>query len=697
MAHACRGRRSHCFEKWPTALSLVFMVALFAGRAEAGNVLTPGAVNVDRPTVINLGVQLLISDDDNRNARVAVRYRKQGAPFWRNGMDLFRVHPEEVSGISLPQQFAGSIFNLQPNTQYEIELTATDPDGAVASIPHVTAKTRPVPAANPLNPTTVNVSTASQLSTALTNAAPGNVITLAAGTYVGNFTLNASGTADDPIVIRGAGANNSIINGSCSKTCTSPISGCTALDVHGSYVHIEDLSVQTAARGIWLRNIQTTPVTPTTANVVRRVAMTDVCIGISSVVVAGSGDQTDFYVCDNDLTGVVPDWPYVYADDSGAYANASGINIQGSGHVVCHNKLRRFGDALRIMPNDSRKTTRAYDLYGNDVLTAYDNGVELDYTQGNVRAFRNRFLNTYSTLSFQPVYGGPAYAFRNVVVNVAREQLKFSTAGGSDPSGMLVFHNTFVSPPLVDTSFTPVALALNLINEANTSHNYLVENNLFVGNGTITGLRTASWKNFIDEGVFDYDGYYPNGDAQRPGFRFGGTGAPTYPNFAALQAAGIETHGVIVPQALFASGLTAPSSYTTTVSASGADVTLASGTTAVNTGVLLPNLNDGYTGTNPDLGAREQGCALPAPIYGPRPTGTDETNEPIGCEGDVDGCRSNPSGTTCLDEGNGCTDDTCQSGVCTHTCAVGATGRCFGPFCMTNQTCQLAGSSCVCQ
>src|SRR5262249_28181259 len=148
-----------------------------------------------------------------------------------------------------------------------------------------------------------------------------------------------------------------------------------------------------------------------------------------------------------------------------------------------------------------------------------------------------------------------------------------------------------------------------------------------------------------------------------------GTGAPTYPNFAALQGAGIETHGVIVPQTLFASGLTAPSSYTTTIQPSGADVGLAGATTAVDHAVLIPNINDGYTGASPDLGALERSCTLSPPIYGPPRSGTDETNEPIGCEGDVDGCRSNPTGNKCLDEGNGCTDDTCQGGVCTHTCA----------------------------
>jgi MYXO-CTERM domain-containing protein len=50
---------------------------------------------------------------------------------------------------------------------------------------------------------------------------------------------------------------------------------------------------------------------------------------------------------------------------------------------------------------------------------------------------------------------------------------------------------------------------------------------------------------------------------------------------------------------------------------------------ALDRGVVLANLNDGYRGAAPDLGALERGC--PIPIYGVRPAGMDETNEPIGC------------------------------------------------------------------
>ena len=40
------------------------------------------------------------------------------------------------------------------------------------------------------------------------------------------------------------------------------------------------------------------------------------------------------------------------------------------------------------------------------------------------------------------------------------------------------------------------------------------------------------------------------------------------------------------------------------------------GSAAIDRGVVLPNINDGFAGKAPDLGALEAG--QPLPIYGPR-------------------------------------------------------------------------------
>jgi hypothetical protein len=81
---------------------------------------------------------------------------------------------------------------------------------------------------------------------------------------------------------------------------------------------------------------------------------------------------------------------------------------------------------------------------------------------------------------------------------------------------------------------------------------------------------------------------------------------------------------------IFANGMIAPSSYLPLLNP--AEATLAAGSLALDKGRVLPNLNDGYRGAAPDLGALELGC--PSPSYGPRPEGTDERNEVIGCDAD---------------------------------------------------------------
>jgi hypothetical protein len=486
--------------------------------------------------------------------------------------------------MTVPEQFAGSIFDLRPATTYEIERTARDPDGPADRVLSLSGTTRAVPA-DPPAPQLVNVSDGSGLQSALDNAQPGTIIVLADGTYSGTFSIDASGTAANPIVIRGQSRDGVILDGGGA--------GGNVLEAYGSFVHIERLTLQNANRGLRFQS------NGTEGNVARRLRIRDVTLGLGS-----TEDQKDFYVCDNDLQGPLT-WPSVYTDDGGAHANDDGINLRGDGHVVCHNRIIGFGDAMKIEQDGSR----AVDFYGNEVLSAYDNGLEMDTTAGNGRALFNRFTNNFMPLSFQPIHGGPVYVLRNVAVNYASEAMKFH----NETSGILVYHNTFVSPdqPLVVWDDT-------------TSHHFAIENNLFIGPGDLAGNRTVEWDGTVDDGIFDYNGYLPDA-----GFKINFVaGTVNVGDFAALQAAGVEAHGLVLGGSPFESGLLPPADYTVTMTPQ--DVTLAAGSPPVDRGLVLPNINDGYKDAAPDLGATERGCALP--IYGIRPEGTDESNEPFGCD-----------------------------------------------------------------
>lgn len=569
---------------------------MFAPNVFAGNALIPGTPSLERPTLTTLNIVFPVSGDDNYTASVAVRYRKSGSSAWQNAQPLYHVHPETVAGQTVAPQFAGRIFDLRPGVSYDVELHVVDADGGVDQTYLLTGTTRSVPPANPQTPRTVAVANTAQLLQAMSTAQAGDVITLASGVYSGTFMgLNGTGTAQNPIVLRGADPGNpagAILDGA---GCTD----CNVLEVYGAgYVIIENLTIRNAFRALRLQ-------TPgAIGNVVRRVAINNVVQAIS-----GKNDQLDLYIADNVMQGRLV-WPLTTPDDGAVHASDTGIQILGQGHVVTHNQISGFGDAIDIAQSGSR----AIDISGNDVLWTYDNGIELDGGEGNVAAFRNRLTNTFMPISVQPVIAGPGYIHHNVIANSVDEPLKFhglAITPPREPNGVFVYHNTIWMNDYALKVMTPAA-----------SHHFALENNIFMGPMPTRFGITVDWNGVIDDGLFDYNGYFPEGKfySNRGGYH-------GFDNFAAWQAGGFEPHGLLVNASTFASGMAGPESHLALQAPP--DASLSAGSLALDRGVVLANINDDFRGAAPDLGAQEKGC--PQPIYGPRPVGVDESNEVWGC------------------------------------------------------------------
>jgi hypothetical protein len=587
--------------------SLVWLLAvLVPGTVVAADAIAVVEVVVERATEHTAGVQVLVSDDDNRDATIEVRVREVGAAEWIAAPPLFRVWPETV-GIAVPAQHAGSIFDLSPGTDYEVELHVVDPDG-VDETQMVMVSTRALPR-EPAAPNAVAVADAGALVGALSAAAAGDVITLAPGTYAGNFSISASGTAENPIVIRGEDAAAVVIDG---EGCT----GCNVLEIYGSHVHLEDLTIAHAERALRFQG------EGTTANAVRRVIIEDVQHGIGS-----RPGQTDFHVCDNEIVGRLA-WPWVFDGDASSHWDDRGVDLNGDGHVVCHNRIVGFGDPIVNLTEGYR----AFDVYGNDIVDCFD-GIETDRGTGNVRVFRNRWTNVDSAISIQPINGGPLYIVRNELVNVVSEQIKMKMTGG-EPSGSIVLHNTFVSGDLALNLQTPI-----------TGHNFVIENNLFVGPAALTGARTVEWTAGVDGGVFDANGYFPDG-----GFWFGVVDGSNrvYDSFAAAMASGeVEGDGVLLDEPIFAAGIVGPADE---MAAAGAvDLELADGSNAIDAGHARAGIGDAFMGAGPDLGAREVGCA--APSFGPRAREDADVVARVNCPDETPG-----------DTGDGGSDDADSEG-----------------------------------
>ena len=128
-----------------------------------------------------------------------------------------------------------------------------------------------------------------------------------------------------------------------------------------------------------------------------------------------------------------------------------------------------------------------------------------------------------------------------------------------------------------------------------------MKNNILVGLSNPARVTT----DLILEEI-DYNGWSPNGT-----FQF----VDTWNNFADLQAnSAFEANGRILDNNTFETPITLPADHTTFWSAT--DVTLGTASLAIDGAQILANINNGYNGNAPDLGAIELGN--PMPDYGVR-------------------------------------------------------------------------------
>jgi hypothetical protein len=519
-----------------------------------------GDIEFDPSTIHTVGLSLPIREgDEDYDASVRVSYRLAGSSTWKEALPLQRVRPDTLSRADptrfpVGQQFAGSIFDLDPGSQYEIRLTVEDPDGAAITRTGTIA-TRTIPSDDPVSPRLVAADSDEAFSLALSQARPGDVIELGEGRYRGPIRMERSGTATDPIVVRGRGVH---------RTALEAPGADYGVAILASHVRLEDLTIRQSAWGIKISNADDV--------VVRRVHITNVRYGIN----ATGGANRNFYICDNLLEGKGVAWP----DTSNRTWDYEGIVVTGAGHVICHNTVSGFGDALGLS-SQTEIPNRAIDFYGNDVLWGGDDGVELDYGERNVRAFRNRFGNVAMGISFQPIWGGPAYAFRNIIFNTATAPYKLN----QDPSGFHIVHNTALRSGMAWKQY------------GDSVSNFTFQNNVTIGT---TGA--VDFSPFIQFAQIDYNGWSPDGE-----FKFD----YSWDGFEALsRRSPYERHGRLLRRPVFEQPAAIPASFSSFMPPPATIVPHAQ-SDALDAGVRLPNINDDYTGGAPDLGAAERGREVP--------------------------------------------------------------------------------------
>ncbi len=602
---------------------------------------------------------------------------RRGMPLARlHGEQVFQ---RNVFNLVVPNMFAGSILDLEPGTSYEARFVLADPDGvggpAANATKIVTVRTRPepVPAEGgkvyhvypvkwqgpKTEPAFEGIMCAYNYYCGAGDTAPGgrprvkpgDTILVHGGTYAyhyefyanqttinatttfeGTYYLTADGTPERPIVIKAAGDGEVILDGRGNFN----LFNVKAAD----YNYFEGITFKNTDIAIWAG---TQFIAGSKGLTVKRCRFDQVGMGVFS----NYSGSSDFYIADsvflgrNDphhLTGWTGPFWQQFENVAGqeyppVMKSYTAIRLYGPGHVVAHNYVADFHDGIDTemygQPDGSHpidgpsypprefwdRRPTAIDVYNNYITNAHDNSIEMDGSMHNIRVMRNMLINSAShPMSTQPSTGGPVYFIRNIAYHAPGGSTRL-TAGSP---GVFFYHNTV----LTETS-------------AGASSNVHWRNNLMLGSNAQPALFNINTNTNYSSS--DYNGFGPNAGAEAfqwnsppwdvPKILADGSGPTKIEprKFATLEAYAQATkqdqHSVLVGYDIFMKVAKLDAKDLATVQrlykAEDLDLRLRPGSAAIDRGVALPNVSDGFAGQAPDLGALEAGQAVP--IYGPRP------------------------------------------------------------------------------
>ncbi len=627
---------------------------LFPNLSKAQDGIHAGNFIVEPATLINLGFEWQFTGDANRNATVETAYRKAGTKEWKEALPLLRIGGERIFRqaenleYTVPDLFAGSILDLMPETEYECRFTMKDPDGSKGqTVQTVKVRTRedpkeyaggrtlhvyPIGWKGKKEEPSFEGLKAAYYGSGLGDwsvvyerrAKPGDIILMHAGMYKadrlnyvepngipfdGTYVLSSKATIEKPIVIKGAGDGETIIDGAGAHFL---------FDLSGSENNIfENLTIRNADIAFMAGQKEVMGAKNLT---IRNCRIEDVGIAVTTEF-AGS---KNFYIADNVIIGREDRYRLKGWASPGIYPASQltgyvAIKVYGSGHVICYNSIAYFHDGIDVSTYGTPEIDQdlkavAIDIYNNDIHVVVDDFIEADGGVHNIRVMRNRGVNAGQCgLSAQPVFGGPAYFIRNVLYNIPNGfALKFM----AKPAGLYVLHNTIISEN----------------RNVETYSNAHFRNNLFLGidaeNSPITAFPMATAYS-----TYDYDGYRPNktggnqytwispGAGQLRDYEVTSKNGKQYVTLKNLSdESGLEKHGVEIDYDIF-TNLNPPDPATPHAVYHAADLDFRLNTigNAVDKGLVIPNVNDGFKGAAPDLGAIEAGDH--APLYGAKGIG----------------------------------------------------------------------------
>lgn len=252
-----------------------------------------------------------------------------------------------------------------------------------------------------------------------------------------------------------------------------------------------------------------------------------------------------------------------------------------------------FNDAMGEVKNFSHVgfPNKDSDIYGNLIRDCWDDGLELEGADKNVRVWGNYIDETYIKIALASVADGPIYVWRNVgatsrtslVDSYGQGYFKSRNAGAPDsPLGggrVYIFNNTSIKPP----GKSAVQSFLTEYSEDERINNYVVLNNLIQTQNPASNYGIK--ESFAYASTFDYDLISGKTLFSSPQEQNGQSGSPTFSGSAILDEASLTGNFSLAPASL-----------------------------GFDHAKVIPNFTDDFTGQAPDVGAQESGA--PAMEFG---------------------------------------------------------------------------------
>ncbi len=581
-----------------SACLMMTLAALLCSSVSGAADLPLGPLSHDGPaTPEQISLYLPVTGPLDVAAVASVRYRPGKEGKWAVAHPLHRIRPANTTGRKPADAFAGVITGLKPGASYDVEVTVKLGESSVAK--KLTAVTRALPAkAGPAGKVIAAGTTAAEVKAAFNDAKPGDVIQFANGTYVvDGLQIKRSGTPAKPIYIRGKSRSGVILKDT---------EGTILQFLAASNVIIENLTLEGAkvdsgtacrSRGISFWNGGS----PQQRVTIRGVTLNGVDMGIVAL-----GNTKQLLVYDCTLIGNNK-WNKKFLETNLTW-NDDGIRLPGLGNVAFNNTLTGFGDSLAM---SSGNKNVGIHFYRNDIRMTGDDAYEGDFGVRNVTLYDNRIQNAMTLASFDPIYGGPAYVFRNIAINLGRQPYKLNNRN----TGFFIYNNT-----VVRTEGTGSGKAWGW---AQSNNGPLVAwaycNNILIyrGQGGLMAME-SSGQDPVD---FTNNAWFPDTKVwwTRSGGSFASMAAARDKLAATKPLFGKSTKRheacVICKTDPFAKDIVLGDTYLKRITRPYTPV-LAEGSVPRGAGVAIPGITDGFTGKAPDIGAMITGRK--PPVWGDR-------------------------------------------------------------------------------